>query len=440
MTQSTEQMIEQQDQRPVAYDQLIKPDRVHRALYTDETIFREEMRKVFGQTWVYLAHESQLPESNSFLTLNVGLRPMIITRDRQGEIHALFNRCAHRAVTVCREESGKAKSFQCPYHGWTFKNTGDLVGTPWAGGYAPTFDKSEFGLGGFPRVESYRGFIFGTLNLDHPPLVEHLGPATKWLDYWIDRSPTGEVQVRKSVKRMVYRGNWKLAFDNGGDGYHPSFSHRSLLETASRLGDSKDMSYFGEAPDEGPMTMTVLGNGHSVLDQRPSYNGAGSIWANQRPQPGREKFEEHIRATYPEDADRLLDLACGSQINLSIFPNLLILGNQIQVVEPLSVGKTQLNWHSTSIGGVPDEVNTVRMRTQEDFPSFGEPDDQANFEEAQRGLEIPECEWLLINRGYDVENWQTPMEDGSIQSRVTDEIPVRKYYEAWQRVMNEETK
>ena len=186
------------------------------------------------------------------------------------------------------------------------------------------------------------------------------------------------------------------------------------------------------------MTMTTLGNGNSVLDQRPSYDGPGSFWANQRPQPGREKLEEHIRSAYPDDADRLLDLACGSQINLSIFPNLLILGNQIQVVEPLSVDRTQLNWHSTTIGGVPDVVNTVRLRTQEDFPSFGEPDDQANFEEAQRGLEIPEVEWLLINRGYQVDNWQQTLEDGSIQSRVTDEIPVRKYYQAWKEIMNKE--
>ena len=89
MTQSTEQVVEERESLSGRYDQYIKPDRVHRDLYTDESIFREEMRKIFGRTWVYLAHESQLPEPNSFLTLNVGLRPMISTRDRHGEIHAL---------------------------------------------------------------------------------------------------------------------------------------------------------------------------------------------------------------------------------------------------------------------------------------------------------------------------------------------------------------
>jgi phenylpropionate dioxygenase-like ring-hydroxylating dioxygenase large terminal subunit len=238
---------------------------------------------------------------------------------------------------------------------------------------------------------------------------------------------------------MGYRGNWKLAYDNAGDGYHPAFSHRSLLEMASRMGNSKDMAYFGVSPDKGPMRTSMLGNGHSVIDQRPNYDGPGSFWANQRPQPGRERFEEQVRANHGDDADRLLDLAIGSQINLNIFPNLLVIGNQIQVIEPLGVDRTQLTWHATTIGGVPPEVNTMRMRTQEDFPSFGEPDDQANFEEVQRGLTAPEAEWVLMNRGLDVPGWQEVGPDGVVASRATDELHMRRYYAAWLDLMNEDS-
>lgn len=117
-------------QSPKQWDDYIRRDRVHRELYTEDRIFQEEMIKIFGQTWVYLAHESQLPEPNSFLSVRMGLRPIILTRDRKGAVHAVFNRCSHRAATLCREESGVAKSFQCPYHGWTFRNTGELVGAP----------------------------------------------------------------------------------------------------------------------------------------------------------------------------------------------------------------------------------------------------------------------------------------------------------------------
>lgn len=437
MTLQSDTIIERPSPVGSRFDALVREDCVHRSVYTDPSIFVEEMTNVFGgRSWVYLAHESQLPEPNAFLSVRMGLRPLLLTRDRRGRMHAVFNRCTHRGATLCREESGIAKSFQCPYHGWTFRNNGELVGAPWPKGYGPDFDKSRYGLYALPRVQSYRGFVFGTLNESAPSLEDWLGPATGWLDYWIDRAPGGEVMVRSATHRMGYRGNWKLAYDNAGDGYHPAFSHRSLLEMASRMGDSKDMSYFGRSPDEGPMRAYMLGNGHSVIDQRPNYEGPGSFWTNQRPQPGRERFEEFIRAEHGDDADRLLDLCVGSQINLNIFPNLLVIGNQIQVIEPLAVDHTQLSWHATSVGGVPDEVNTVRMRTQEDFPAFGEPDDQANFEEVQRGLAVPEAEWVLMNRGLGVPGWQEVGPDGVISSAVTDELHMRCYYAAWLKLMS----
>lgn len=438
-----------QEQRPAApesdrtdrWSDLVHEDRVHRILYTESDVFAEEMVKVFGgESWVFLAHESQLPGPNAFVSVRMGLRPVLVTRDRHGALHAIFNRCAHRAATVCREESGTAKSFQCPYHGWTFRNNGELVGVPWPQGYGE-LDKNEYGLTRVTRVESYRGFVFGTMNADAPSVEEWLGHARPWLDYWIDRAPEGDVLLGSAAYRMGFRGNWKLAYDNAGDGYHPSFSHRSLLEMASRMGESKDMSYFGRTPDDGPMVSYSLGNGHSVIDQRPAHGDEpGSFWANQRPQPGRESFEEKIRAAHGDDADRLLDLAIGAQINLSIFPNLLIIGNQVQVIEPLAVDRTQLTWHATRIGGVPDEVNTLRMRTQEDFPAFGEPDDQANFEEAQRGLAATEAEWIFMNRGLDVTPWQSLGEDGVIATAVTDELHMRSYYDEWLRRMREEVR
>ena len=128
-------------------------DRVHRTLYTDPAIFQEELVKVFGgRSWVYLAHESQLPEPNSYLSVNMGHRPVILTRDRGGEIHGIFNRCAHRGATLCRDESGTARSFQCPYHGWTFRNTGELVGVPWPAGYGADFDRSKISLRKVKRI------------------------------------------------------------------------------------------------------------------------------------------------------------------------------------------------------------------------------------------------------------------------------------------------
>jgi phenylpropionate dioxygenase-like ring-hydroxylating dioxygenase large terminal subunit len=416
------------------WDELVREDRFHRSLYTDPAIFEEEMAKIFGCTWVYLAHESEIPAPGDFKTGRVGLRPVIVTRDGRGRLHALLNRCRHRGATVCRLESGSALSFTCPYHGWTYRTSGELAGVPWPDGYAAGFDRSELGLGRL-RVESYRGFIFGTLGGAIPDLPTYLGPAAPLLDEWIDRAPGGEVLVT-NANRMAYRGNWKLASDNSADGYHPAFSHRSLLKMAQRLGEQKDMAYFTHHPDDGPMYVQSLGRGHTFGDQRPSYQGVGSYWHQQRPQPGREAYEQEVRRRYGDEADRWLDVAVGSQMNLNIFPNLLVIGNQIQVIEPIAVDHTELTWYSTLVQHAPDEVNVLRMRSQEDFPSFGEPDDLVNFEECQRGLSIPEVDWVLCNRGLGIPDRHHEDDRGVVTGPVTDELVIRDFYREWKRLMS----
>ena len=416
------------------WDALIKPDRVHRKLYTDQEIFTEEMNNIFGMAWVYLAHESEIPKVNDYKTSYLGKRPVIVVRDDKDRFRAMFNRCTHRGATVCRNHRGSAKLFTCPYHGWNFKNTGELAGVPWPKAYSEDFDKKEWGLKQV-RVESYRGFIFGTINPEAPALIDHLGAARDYLDQWLDRYD-GKKIVVGNPHRMVYKGNWKLTYDNAADGYHVMFSHRSLLEMGGRMGENKDMTYFADNPDLSAMSVQYLGNGHTLIDQRPNYKNPGEYWKQQRPQPGREVFEAVIRERYQE-ADRLLDQAIGAQMNLNIFPNLLLIGNQIQVIQPYEVDQTELIWYSTTVEGLPEEINLLRMRTQEDFPAFGEPDDMTNFEECHMGLTISEVEWIHTGRGLGVPGRQTIDERGVISGPVTDELHIRNYFQEWKRLMSE---
>ena len=139
------------------FENLVHEDRVHRTIYTDPMIFDLEMTHIFGAVWVYLAHESQIPRNDDYVTAKLGLRPMIVLRDSNGRLRALFNRCSHRGARVCRETRGSAAIFQCPYHGWTYFNTGKLRGVPWPEGYACDFKDDKFNLAQVPRVESYRG-------------------------------------------------------------------------------------------------------------------------------------------------------------------------------------------------------------------------------------------------------------------------------------------
>jgi hypothetical protein len=102
---------------------------------------------------------------------------------------------------------------------------------------------------------------------------------------------------------MVIRANWKMIYDNAGDGYHPSYSHQSLLQVAAeRYGPDYDMQYFGKSsdPDDSPLYVQSLGNGHTFIDQRPEMHAGSAAWQRQRPQPGREAYELALKARVAE--------------------------------------------------------------------------------------------------------------------------------------------
>jgi phenylpropionate dioxygenase-like ring-hydroxylating dioxygenase large terminal subunit len=428
------------------WDELAQDDRVHRLLYTDPAIFDAEMTHIFGGTWVYLAHESQIPNRNDFVTATLGQRPLIVTRDDEGTVRALYNRCTHRGTTLCRWDKGNSRSFQCPYHGWSFLNTGKLRGVPWPEGYAEKIVRDpKYNLAQMPRVESYRGFIFGTLNMDAVSLTAHLGPIKRPIDEWLDRNPGGRVVVCEA-NRLKFKGNWKLAYDNSGDGYHVVFSHRSLLKTENRFKDeqtAKGMSYYQTTPDEQPMYIQYMGNGHHFKDKRPNVERKpGALWAIESLHPGMEHVQEKLRG-YGDRAESMLDLAGSEPVNINVFPNLSLLGNHIQVFDPISFEETDTIWYGTRIEDVDGtlgeealaDINALRMRTQEGFPNFGEVDDLTNFEQIQRGLKAPEDEWIYMHRGLGIPGRIHTLEDGTVKGPATDELFMREYIREWKRLM-----
>ena len=429
------------------FDHLIQEDKVHRHLYTEEAIFRAEMSKIYGAVWVYLAHESQIPNNDDFIRSRLGLRPIVVIRDSGGKIRALYNRCTHRGSTICRQESGSAKSFQCPYHGWTFLNSGKLSGVPWPDGYADDFADSKFNLAQVPRVESYRGFIFGTLNLEAPSLIDYLGPVAKPIDEWLDRHPGGALRIC-NASRLKMHGNWKLVYDNSADGYHVVFSHRSLLAMENRLmaDDEKGMTYYKDKPDDQPMYVYYFGNGHHYKDKRGNVEKRpGALWEIEGTFPGMEHYEEDLRRRYGDKADHYLDLAASEPVNINVFPNLHILGNHIQVTQPISMTETDSTWWGTAVidetgelDGAVDDINAIRVRTQEGFPNFGEVDDLANFEQIQVGLTAEEDEWVYIHRGLGVPGRHQIDEAGTIRGPATDEVFLREYFKEYKRLMQAE--
>ncbi|MBE3604356.1 Rieske 2Fe-2S domain-containing protein, partial [bacterium] len=244
------------------YGELVRDDRVNGRLYYDPAIFQDEIEKIWRREWLYVAHESEIPEPGDYVTRRMGLDPVIVARDEDGGVNLMLNRCTHRGNTVCQSERGNSHAFRCAYHGWTFNNRGDLMGVPYAAGYDESFRKADFPLARVPRVGTYRGLIFASLSADGPTLEERLGRARKLLDQFVDLSPEGELVVRSGVLKHAYRGNWKMALENSVDGYHPNILHHAAMAMMTR-GKGDMEAIFGERSDARARD---LGNGAAQLD------------------------------------------------------------------------------------------------------------------------------------------------------------------------------
>lgn len=168
--------------------------RAKREIFTDAEISELEMKHIFEGNWVYLAHDSQIPNVSDYFTTYIGRQPIVISRDKNGELHALITACAHRGAMLCRRKTDNRTTFTCPFLGWTFRNSGELlkVKDSRGAGYPQNFNKDgSHDLTTVARFENYKVFLFGSLNPDVLPLEEHLGDATKVIDSIVEQSPEG---------------------------------------------------------------------------------------------------------------------------------------------------------------------------------------------------------------------------------------------------------
>ena len=101
--------------------------RCDRAIFTDPEFFELEMKHLFEGNWVYLAHESQIANKHDYFTTWMGRQPIFITRSKDNELNAFINACSHRGAMLCRYKRGNKSTFTCPFHGWTFGNSGKLL-------------------------------------------------------------------------------------------------------------------------------------------------------------------------------------------------------------------------------------------------------------------------------------------------------------------------
>ena len=236
-------------QKPITNEEiasLVEPTQLHKRLYVDADIFELEMERIWGQAWIFIGHESQVPRTGDFFTTNITHKiPVLMVRDKHGEVHVLHNRCAHKGAKIAEVRQGNARgAFRCSYHGWTYQHDGSLLKIPNESGYDGTgFDLNATcnNLQKLAQVESYRGFVFATLSEQAPDLKTWMGGAIDCFDNLCDRAPEGEVEVAGGVLRYEHDCNWKFILENLNDTMHPMVVHQSVVQSAEE--------YIGSLPE-----------------------------------------------------------------------------------------------------------------------------------------------------------------------------------------------
>ncbi len=420
---------------------LVRTDHVHRRAYADPAVFALEQERIFGRLWTYVAHESQLKNPGDFVRTRLAAQEILVTRDGAGAIHVLHNRCPHRGARICMVDRGTSRAFRCPYHGWTFRPDGTLASVPHPASYPSSFSLADpqNHMQRVARVDSYRGFVFATLNEAPAPLTEQLGPMTEVIDNLIDRAPDGEIELAHSSFTLEYRGNWKLHLENAADIFHPSFVHNSSVAPARRAppnasildrDQTREMlmaNGFGPSEWEG-IELNGFAGGHVYMSN--IYRTGGM--ANRSDDPVMASYKAALADKLgPERAAQVIGV---NRFNNIIYPNLVINAQyqQMRVTIPVAVDRTILHIQCFRLKGAPDEIfhRAVRFLTTLGSPaSMIFSDDVEMLERCQRGLAGDAGPWIDVSRGLGRDRRG---QDGHVAG-VASEMPMRVQFEAWLR-------
>ncbi len=328
--------------------------RVPYRLYHDSELYAREQEAVFrGPVWNYLALEAEIPEPGDFRASYVGDTPVIVNRDRNGDIHAFVNRCAHRGALVRRELSGNAEEHVCVYHQWCYGLDGGLNAIPFRrgvrgkGGLDPGFDMGAHGLRKL-RIGTVNGAIFGTLATDSEPLDAYLGaPILAEIRRMLHRP----IRVLGYTRQRI-RANWKLYAENTRDNYHASLLHEFLvtfgLDRATQIGGVRM-----DARHRHNVTWAEADSDTAEM-AREAYNSA-------RVRNDRLTLREPSMVKFRRDRDDNFNL-----LVTSVFPGAVFaqISNSLAIRQIRPRGVDMVEVHQTMLGYAdePPEMHLHRLR------------------------------------------------------------------------------
>ena len=419
-------------------DDLVQPDAVNARVYSDPTLFRVEMHRIFTRSWNYVGHASQVPAAGDFFHTQVARRAVLMIRQADGSISVIRNRCGHRGAQIIAARTGRCSVLRCPYHGWTYHNNGCLKSIPVPEGYDGTGLDVQGPEQRLPALRSvnYRGFVFARLSRAGPAFEDWLGGARRALDNMVERAPDGELEVAGGCLRAIQRNNWKIYLENLHDGMHPAVVHQSSI-AASQAQRRRALAETGEVPLP---VQIVQGNAQSLrqlaaLEVSCYPHGHSDMRGFREPRSDDTVFAEYqatlARGRGADNATATLDLNIH---NANFYPNFSVHPSfmQVRVLFPLAVNRTLIEHWTLRLKGAPDAFNRrniVYANTVHSPSSLIKPDDLEMYRRVQDGVAEGSGLWVSNHRRGEGEG-----KEADLSSALSERF-IRNQYRAWRDYM-----
>lgn len=419
--------------------------RVDRMVYNDPAVLEREYESIFEGNWLFLCHDSFIPNPGDYYTTWMGRQPVFVIRSEDGKIGAYLNACGHRGAMLLTYRTGNVNTIDCPYHGFCFDRHGRCISARnKKTGWPDDFDIGRFDLTPVPRIDSYRGLVFGSLNPDVAELSDFLGAAKPLIDIFVAPAPT-PLEIVRGYCVYVSNCNWKVMHENGPDAYHAPVVHRNFADTIAYR-ESRGSFEGVNRTERGRLTAKIdsasydLGNGHTAFWNERLTPEAYPIYA----------YKDELAKRFSKGQ---LDWILGRGRHMTIFPNLLmndLASSHLRTYRPLSIDRTETIIWCIAPVGEPAEMRTARLRKFEDFflPSgMATPDDIAIVEAAQRASWALGSRWTEMGRGYDpsfhIDGPDAAAKELGFSPKVSStswdhEITLQGVYRQWRTMMTRE--
>jgi phenylpropionate dioxygenase-like ring-hydroxylating dioxygenase large terminal subunit len=431
--------------RPI--DELVLADQglVRREIFVDDEIFRQEQQRIFSRAWLFVGHESLVPQPDDYFLSRMGTEPVILTRNRQGAIHVLLNSCSHRGMKVCRYDHGNSRTFTCPYHGWSYstdgelvERPGDLLGVPGhATHYKGELDKKAWGLKSVAQHFNYKGTIWATWDPQAPPFLDYLGDMRHYLDAALDHrdGSEGGSEVIGGVQKWRIRCNWKFPPENFiGDVYH-EVSHRSV----EMIGIGPSGGKGRRDPLQDKVTVGFSDLGHGAIGRLPHFREYDYKPVFQQ----HPEVEQYYRQLHEKRVANLGDRMRVTHSVGTVFPNMSIHGRQprtIAVFHPISATEVEM-WRPYLVDrDAPDFVKDAATHYHLRYSGPGgmtESDDMENWTGAMEASMGAVSRQLFFNYQMGLGHARpVPQLRGAVENGEYTEENARIFYRRWAQFMN----